>query len=149
MRLWHQEMIPYLSKDHLLGQNRECCALRGGGWGKPHSVVDYVFSHSPRKLYDYHRLILNEMDKRWYNHAPAWDFPEFRGWIRVKVFNSETFKLELVETVRTKWTVDQVAPIIYEGNIYLEHDTDYLNECLANLKSKGFSLRKPNPFDFG
>lgn len=29
MRLWHEQMIPKLPKNQLLGQHRECCALRG------------------------------------------------------------------------------------------------------------------------
>ena len=31
MRLWHEQMIPKLQKNQLLGQHRECCALRGMG----------------------------------------------------------------------------------------------------------------------
>jgi len=38
MRLWHEEIIPLLPKNQLLGQHRECCALRGNGWGKKHKV---------------------------------------------------------------------------------------------------------------
>ncbi len=51
MRLWHQALIDKLPRQQLLGQHRECAALRGKGWGKPHSVVNYVFEHSPYKLY--------------------------------------------------------------------------------------------------
>ena len=29
MRLWHQALIPKLPRPQLLGQHRECCALRG------------------------------------------------------------------------------------------------------------------------
>ena len=32
MRLWHEQMITQLPKNQLLGQHRECCALRGNGW---------------------------------------------------------------------------------------------------------------------
>ena len=28
MRLWHQDLIPKLPRPQLLGQHRECCALR-------------------------------------------------------------------------------------------------------------------------
>ena len=34
MRLWHEELISKLPRQQLLGQHRECCALRGNGWGK-------------------------------------------------------------------------------------------------------------------
>ena len=39
MRLWHQDLIPKLPRPQLLGQHRECCALRGNGWGKKHATV--------------------------------------------------------------------------------------------------------------
>lgn len=29
MRLWHYKLIPYLPRQQLLGQHRECAALRG------------------------------------------------------------------------------------------------------------------------
>lgn len=43
MRLWHQDLIKHLPRQQLLGQHRECAALRGKGWGKKHDTVDYVF----------------------------------------------------------------------------------------------------------
>ena len=42
MRLWHEALIPQLPRPQLLGQHRECCALRGNGWGRKHATVDYV-----------------------------------------------------------------------------------------------------------
>ena len=66
MRLWHQTLIPLLPRAQLLGQHRECAALRGAGWGRPHATVNYVFTHSPYKLYLYHALIMDEMEKRGY-----------------------------------------------------------------------------------
>ena len=47
MRLWHEQIIHLLPKNQLLGQHRECCALRGNGWKKKHKTVDYVFLYSP------------------------------------------------------------------------------------------------------
>ena len=62
----HQKLIPYLDNQRLLGQHRECCALRGNGWGKKHSVVDYVFTHNPTYLARYHSLVMDEMFRRGY-----------------------------------------------------------------------------------
>lgn len=42
MRLWHQELISKLPRQQLLGQHRECCALRGKGWQRKHATVNYV-----------------------------------------------------------------------------------------------------------
>ena len=70
MRLWHQDLIPKLPRPQLLGQHRECCALRGNGWGKKHATVNYVFDYSPYRLYAYHRLIMEEMTARGYKVSP-------------------------------------------------------------------------------
>ena len=67
MRLWHEELIPLLPRQQLLGQHRECCAMRGNGWGKKHRVVDYVFKHSLHDLELYHAKVMQEMFNRGYN----------------------------------------------------------------------------------
>ena len=79
MRLWHQTLIPLLPRAQLLGQPRECAALRGAGWGRPHATVNYVFTHSSDKLYLYHALIMEEMEKRGYKLDPLWKDPLYRG----------------------------------------------------------------------
>ena len=40
MRLWHEALISQLPRPQLLGQHRECCALRGNGWGRKHATVE-------------------------------------------------------------------------------------------------------------
>ena len=57
-------LIPTLPKEHLLAQHRECCALRGKGWGRKHSVVDYVFRHSRERLFAYHTMVMDETARR-------------------------------------------------------------------------------------
>ena len=84
MRLWHEALILQLPRPQLLGQHRECCALRGNGWGRKHATVDYVFTQSPYRLYVYHlyaynRLIMEEMDDRGYNVNPEWLDKNYRG----------------------------------------------------------------------
>ena len=66
MRLWHEALISQLPRPQLLGQHRECCALRGNGWGRKHATVDYVFTHSPYRLYAY-------------NVTPEWLDKNYRG----------------------------------------------------------------------
>ena len=79
MRLWSQQLLPYLDRQRLLSQHRECCALRGKGWGKKHSVVDYVFTHEHELLVAYHRLVMDEMERRGYHPDRTWDDPCWRG----------------------------------------------------------------------
>ena len=79
MRLWHEALVPELPRAQLLGQHRECCALRGNGWGKKHATVNYVFDYSPIRLYEYHVKIMNEMKKRGYQVDLLWEDPHYRG----------------------------------------------------------------------
>ena len=127
MRLWHQALIPYLDIKRLLGQHRECCALRGKGWGKKHSVVDYVFKYDLAHLYQYHLLVMHEINNRtkkpfgnidWYNRL-------YRGKHLPQASLAETGELP--------------KPLANEM-VYREHDDKYLRECLLNLKSKGAEL---------
>lgn len=123
MRLWHEALIPYLPRQQLLGQHRECCALRGNGWGKRHATVNYVFEHPVYKLYQYHMLVMDEMTKRGFQHDLLWDLPTYRG----KAANPYAF-LEVVEL---------------EHPIYVEHDQVYLAECVDNLRQKGIVIDCP------
>lgn len=120
MRLWHEDLIYRLPRQQLLGQHRECCALRGNGWKKKHATVDYVFDYSPYKLYQYHIKIMNEMKRRGYNNDPLWENPKYRG------KRCESFKeLEAVQPTTP---------------LYKEHNDAYLTECLDNLMKKGIEL---------
>ncbi|WP_314043348.1 TIGR02328 family protein [Kingella denitrificans] len=121
MRLWHQALIPQLPRAQLLGQHRECAALRGNGWGRPHATVNYVFTHSPYLLYAYHVLIMDEMQQRGYRPDPAWRNKNHRG--------------------NTCLPYPDLAEEPVASPIYAEHDDDYFAECLANLRSKGIEVQ--------
>ena len=121
MRLWHEKIIPLLPKNQLLGQHRECCALRGNGWKKKHKTVDYVFSYSPYLLFRYHLLVMDEMEKRGYNVLGEWKDKNYRGKIAEKYMDLEEE--------------------IIEDPIYKEHNIEYLDECIENLRNKGIELK--------
>ena len=123
MRLWHQSLIPRLPRQQLLGQHRECCALRGGGWGKKHTTVQYVFKYDPYKLFQYHCLVMDEMTARGYQVAPAWRVATYRG--------------------KTLPPYHDLSPIDPTDPLYPEHDADYLQACLINLRHKGIDLSTP------
>lgn len=131
MRLWHQKLIKYLPRQQLLGQHRECCALRGKGWGRKHATVDYVFTHNPALLVAYHYLVMDEMKRRGYKPDPIWFDCDYRG----KELGRETC-----------WTTISTVVEIYTQSfntnkiIYPEHNEEYLQECLNNLKSKGIEI---------
>ena len=124
MRLWHQALITKLPDHQLLGQHRECCALRGKAWGKKHATVDYVFKHPYSSLYLYHTLVMNEMDRRGFHVDPRWRKPAYRG---LQIGYDTTSFTQLRQDLSCT-------------SIYPEHDLNYLLECLKNLRNKGVHL---------
>lgn len=127
MRLWHQKLIPLLPRQQLLGQHRECCALRGKGWGRRHSTVDYVFKYDPSKLVAYHYLIISEMRRRGYQPDAIWEKCDYRG--KELGFEPGFCNQALLFLMITNGE-----------KIFQEHDINYLEECLDNLKSKGIEI---------
>lgn len=130
MRLWHQDLLPQLPRQQLLGQHRECCALRGNGWGKPHATVNYVFKHSPMWLVAYHYKVMNEMYRRGYKYDENWEDKFFCGYNRMPLEYSMEDSHEFHEAYGRS----------YRECIYQEHNREYLLECLDNLASKGIFL---------
>ena len=120
MRLWHEQIIHLLPKNQLLGQHRECCALRGNGWNKKHKTVDYVFTYSPYNLFIYHSKIMDEMEKRGYRVSTEWRDKNYRGQKAKSYSNLEETKIS--------------------SPIYKEHNEEYLSECIENLAGKGIEL---------
>ena len=120
MRLWHEQIIHLLPKNQLLGQHRECCALRGNGWNKKHKTVDYVFKYSPYNLFIYHSKIMDEMEKRGYRVSKEWRDKNYRGQKAESYSNLEETNIS--------------------SPIYKEHNREYLAECIENLAGKGIKL---------
>ena len=120
MRLWHEQIIHLLPKNQLLGQHRECCALRGNGWNKKHKTVDYVFTYSPYNLFIYHSKIMDEMEKRGYRVSREWRDKNYRGQKAESYSNLEETNIS--------------TPI------YKEHNDEYLSECIEKLAGKGIKL---------
>lgn len=128
MRLWHESLLKYLPRQQLLGQHRECCALRGKGWGKPHATVNYVFNHPYEWLVLYHFEVIKEMDRRGYNVGVVWMNPGYRGKILGMVGNNPC-------VLQYKADRHKAGELIYP-----EHNAKYLQECLDNLKAKGINI---------
>lgn len=126
MRLWHQSLLSKLPQKQLCGQWRECAALLGNGWGKKHSVVNYVFDHSESFLVAYSILVFFEMKRRGYNP------------------NSKMMRNQLLK----RYSEKEVDKFIVLGKdissrgliIYKEHDNNYLKECILNLQNKGIVI---------
>jgi uncharacterized protein (TIGR02328 family) len=128
MRLWHQKLIPYIPRQQLLGQHRECCALRGRGWGRKHKRVNYVFKYSPARLFLYHLLVMQEMLNRGYKPAKEWFDSSYRG------KNCQPYSTEIEEEV------NELKKELDGRTIYPEHSAEYIRECTDNLLAKGVNI---------
>lgn len=122
MRLWHISLLPKLPWPQLIGQHREVCALRGNSWGKKHSTVDYVFKHNPIKLFYYHLGVMGQilvrkpdtnLDIMWYS----------------SVYRGKNCK---------PWDFDELD--FGEDGRYPEHNEEYYQECIENLRMKGVEV---------
>lgn len=120
MRLWHENLLPLLPKQWLLGQHRECCAMRGLGWGKKHSVVDYVWKHPYMCLFRFHMEVMECLEVDGVNIDQQWKNTNFRG-----------YKLGVSS-----------LPNEGGGYRYPEHNEKYKEECIKNLKRKGIELQE-------
>lgn len=137
MRLWHEALIPYLPRQQLLGQHRECCALRGNGWGRKHATVNYVFDHPFAWLVLYHFKVMDEMERRGYTVDGAWRISGYRGQ-----------KADLITSYASAFIWQEAVDhrkhcSLNSCTIYPEHDEKYLAECIENLKKKGIEIKLP------
>ena len=111
MRLWHKYLIPYLPKQQLLGQWRECCCIARNINinGTPNhilvnKIIDYPYSH----MNTYAFAIYQEMIRR--GHKCYWA------------------KYDI-------WCINKV--IVDIGEIFPNwHNERYLKQCFYNLQEK-------------
>ena len=130
MRLWHEALLPFLSRQHLLGQHRECAALRGKGWGRKHATVDYVFTHPKEWLWAYHMRVMQEMLNRGYHPGLEWFDVHYQGKDLPAREDDDSVD---VDAMNQKLAAPQVC-------IYPEHDDAYLEECLKILEERGYKI---------
>ena len=122
IRLWHKDLIPYLPKNQLLGQWRECCCIAKNiaDNGTPnHILVNKVLNYPAIHFLVYTNIILAEMKNRGY-----------------KI--SEKSYLNFCENLRcAKLCFDNVNLLIKNDEVFPDwHNTRYLRQCLYNLQEK-------------
>lgn len=132
MRLWPLAILDQLPRQQLLGQHRECCALRGKGWGRKHATVNYVLKHPYYWLYLYHRLVMFEMMERQMCPDEKWLLKCYRGKnVGMDYSDFTRSRSILVRSDDSGWI------------IYPEHNAAYLAECIENLARKGVKIEIP------
>ena len=110
MRLWHKDLIPFLPRQQLLGQWRECCliARQIATNGAPnHILVDQIMDYPIDHFVRYGIMVSDEMFDRGYT------------------VNKDAF----LKYLYPNFLIEQP---LFEG----WHDDIYLRECLYNLEEK-------------
>ena len=116
MRLWHKDLIPYLPKQQLLGQWRECCLIAKNikEKGIPgHLLVNKIMNYPIQHFITYSALIADEMEARKYS------------------VDRSKFQLytEGPDTILHKWIS---MSELFKG----WHNDRYLLQCYHNLQEK-------------
>lgn len=115
MRLWHYRLLPYLPRQQLLSQWRECCCIAKSitEKGTPnHILVNKIMDYPIDHFMTYCNLVAKEMCSRGYK------------------CNS---------TRLTKWTkqlVDKYTLVSSDDLFSGWHNDRYLNQCIINLQEK-------------
>lgn len=116
MRLWHYQLIPYLPRQQLLSQWRECVCIAKSihDKGTPnHILVNKIMDYPISEFNDYCNIVLVEMIKRGYN-----------------VSQSSINKLEKY----IDFWIDSERQYSKPFNGW--HTSRYLNQCMSNLEKK-------------
>lgn len=111
MRLWHKDLIPYLPRQQLVSQWRECCCIARNIFenGTPnHALVNKVLKYPDDEFNGYTALVIAEMQKRGYSVNPD----RFWKW----------------RTNRNFWD----GAMLFAG----WHNSRYLDQCFYNLEEK-------------
>lgn len=98
--------------------------MRGMGWGREHSTVNYVFTYPMAYLYYYHLKVMKEMKRRKYKvNNELWYSLPYRG-----------LRLGMV-----KMRDVPGGGLLLSGEnkiLYKEHNKKYLQKCLELLKNR-------------
>lgn len=112
MRLWHKDLLPYLPKQQLVSQWRECCCIAKNisVSGTPnHILVNRILEYPERHFVCYAGMVCDVMQCRGYN-VNTEKFLQHTTYNSVFVGVSDLF---------ANW-----------------HDDIYLRQCLYNLEEK-------------
>lgn len=123
MRLWHFNLIPYLPRQQLIAQWRECCVIASNlaKKGTPnHLLVNKILDYHYSDFTEYANMVIKEMNHRGYKVSSV-SKSNFE-----KNILSFLKKIDLTEEAKKK-TVSMFANW---------HTDRYLIQCIYNLQEK-------------
>lgn len=124
MRLWHKDTHPVLSKQRLLGQHRECCAMRGLGWNKKHSTVQYALDDEYEALVAYSITLMKYgTEHHGIQFSPVWLDYGYRGKSSPREDNIDSTRIDRYLRSQDWW------PTI--------HNVEFLKKDIHDLVERG------------
>ena len=131
MRLWHKDLIPYLPRQQLLGQWRECCliaALLAKEHTPNHVLVNPILDYQPEHFEIYCSKIARELIKRGIKLTDEVCKKlemDLRAW---RIFLDSELPWDCLVS---DWDIEPDF-VIFPG----WHDKRYLRQCYYNLEEK-------------
>lgn len=116
MRLWHCQIIPYLPRQQLLSQWRECVCIAKSihDKGTPnHILVNKIMDYPISEFNDYCNIVLVEMVKRGYNVSDS-SINKLEDYVDFEVDSDKQYSHPFKD-----W-----------------HNIRYLRQCYFNLQEK-------------
>ena len=117
MRLWHKDLIPYLPRQQLIAQWRECCAICSNivNKGTPnHLLVNKIMDYSPYDFDVYVCKVISEIRNRGYKISKK----------AISNYNSNFARIHKIMAKENKGVFENW------------HNDRYLRQCLFNLQEK-------------
>jgi uncharacterized protein (TIGR02328 family) len=113
--------------------------MRGNGWGQNHSTVNYVWNYYPIKLYLFHSIVMDEMERRGSDITTRWRDPLYRG-KNAGCWSWQRFAEDGFDSLPFLGDGSDTIKLDVPNKVYPEHDKMYLQECLGNLQQKGVDV---------
>lgn len=80
MKIWSPKILTALPAPLLTALHRDCCRVRGSGWGKATTAGNkWLWNYTIRDFVDYHKIVISEMESRGWNPDPQWKDEDYRG----------------------------------------------------------------------
>lgn len=137
IRIWHKSLLPYLPRQQLLGQWRECCCIAKNiaEKGTPnHILVNRIMDYPVTHWEAYCSLVILAMRYREY-----------------KIDTEKLYQWNRIIIVENKLPQDNNGGLIHSKDIFKNwHNNNYLQQCFFNLQEKyqcgGISKEEWNTF---
>lgn len=129
MRLWHKDLIPYLPRQQLIAQWRECCliaTLLAKDHTPNHILVNPIIIYDPAHFISYCSLVYKEAYERGYKINDK----------SKKKLENDIHAWQIFLKYELPWDLEDRIPLKYDMVFDGWHNDRYLAQCYYNLQEK-------------